>query len=230
MPLRLACLLLTIMTLAHWSFGEASGQGSPTSTVAPNISTEIAVPTVGEKTPAWYEQEFWPLAVSVVAIIISNAVAIVVVYLQSSRSFRAIIRQREIEALLASLTQFYDPLLALLHMNGAIFSKTGPPSFPEGHIERESAAKVWAETKKKIIKNNRQIESIIRNKSHLMHNSDDINAYKDLLVHAAMYETFQSIKTDRYVAFQFPINVEQHLACQRSKALAEYRHLTGTNG
>jgi hypothetical protein len=171
----------------------------------------------------WYEEGLWPIAGSVVAIIVSNGIAILIVYLQANRSLSSLLRQRQIEEFAASLNQFYDPLNALLDMNGEIFRKTGPPSFPEDHIEREAAAKVWEQTKAKILINNKQIEDLLREKSHLMHATDNFDNYKGLLLHVAMYETFQATPTDRYTNFRFPDTIVDHVREKRRRTLYDYR-------
>jgi hypothetical protein len=163
----------------------------------------------------------WPLVGSVIVIMITNTVAIGVVYLQSRRSFNALLRQRKIEFLSLSLNDFYNPLLALIDINGEIFAKTGPSTFPEEHHEREAAALVWKEMKKKILENNREIEVILKTKTHLIHRLDSLDAYKALLVHVAMYETFQKIETDRYADFLFPKEVKGHLAAMRLSVSGE---------
>jgi hypothetical protein len=204
------------------------------------VSTPAAPQTVASPTPGvgalppapveqkeWYEHGMWPLAGSLAAIIVANGVAIFVVYLQASRSFEALLRQRRIERLSSSLTEFYDPLLALVEMNGQIFKRTGPPSFPEEHVEREAAALVWKETKLKILSNNAQIESILRTKTHLLHRADSIQSYSALMLHVAMYETFQKVETDIYADFRFPQDIRDHINAMRSKTLDDYDALSG---
>jgi len=180
-----------------------------------------------KKNREWYQEGPWPLVGSVVAILITNTIAIGVIFLQSSRSFNALLRQRRIEFLSSSLNDFYNPLLALIEINGEIFGKTGPITFPEEHNAREAAALVWREMKKKIIENNRSIELILRTKTHLMHKSDSLDAYKALLIHVAMYETFQRIETDRYFGFLFPNEVQGHIVAKRLSVLDEFHALCG---
>lgn len=175
---------------------------------------------------AWYQKGIWPLVGFVVPSLITSTIAIVVVYLQSRRSFGALLRQRRIDFLHSSLNDFYNPLLALLEINGEIFTKTGPGVFPKEHQEREVAAQVWSEMRKKILANNNEIEKILKTKTHLIHKSDSLESYKMLLLHVAMYETFQKVQTDRYLAeFRFPKTVTDHISSVRSKVHAELRVL-----
>ena len=175
----------------------------------------------------WYHQGPWPLIGSVGAVIISNCVAIVMVYLSSSRSFNAILKQRKIDFLSLCLNDFYNPLLALIEINQEIFSKIGPSSFPEEHLKREAAALVWKEMKKKIIENNREIELLLRSKTHLIHKSDSLDGYNALFLHVAMYETFQEIETDQYACFLFPNDVKSHIIDKRRSVLDQFHPLFG---
>lgn len=176
---------------------------------------------------AWYEQGIWPVAGAALALIITNGITVGVVFIQSSRSFNALLRQRKIERHAASLNDFYNPLLALMDMNKVIFEKTGPPSFPEDEIPRNAAGLVWKETKKKILANNVDIETILRTKTHLLGETDSLDSYHQLLVHVAMYETFQRVETDLYREFLFPEDIRSHIVDQRLAVLKIYHQLTG---
>ena len=175
----------------------------------------------------WYEQGIWPVAGATLALIITNSITVGVVYLQSSRSFNALLRQRKIERYAASLNDFYNPLLALMDMNKEIFEETGPPSFPQDEISRNAAGLVWKQTKKKILANNIEIETILRTKTHLLGETDSLESYQRLLVHVAMYETFQRVETDLYRAFLFPADIRSHVVDQRLAVLEIYHQLTG---
>lgn len=202
------------------------GAAAPAPMDRPSMVIAVAPPTADDK--SWYEKGPWPIVGGVAALVVTNAVAVGVVYLQASRGFNAVLRQRRIEALSASLSEFYNPLLALLDINGEVFDKTGPPSFPDGEIERGGAALVWAETKKVILENNRRILEILRTRTHRLYARDSLGAYNDLMIHVAMYETFQTIPTDRYRGFFFPKNVRQHIADMRDLVLADFNALTGS--
>jgi hypothetical protein len=200
--LRLAGAYLALCAIG-WEPGAAATAPTPPPTAAthpqhpPTPATPATTPTPAQATSPqhtitiqsvdgiqivqkehkeWYQEGPWPLIGAVAAILITNTIAIGVVYLQSLRSFNAILRQRKIELLSLSLKEFYNPLLALIEINGEIFAKTGPRKFPEEHHEREAAALVWKETKKKIVENNREIELLLKTKTHLMHESDSLDA------------------------------------------------------
>jgi hypothetical protein len=175
----------------------------------------------------WYERGLWPLVGAVGALIVTNAVSVRVVYMQAAKSFNAVLRQRKIELLSTSLNEFYNPLLALIDINGEIFAKTGPKSFPKEEPGLSAAGLVWKETKKKILANNGDIERILRTKSHLVQGPDSLEAYHPLLVHAAMYETFQTIETDLYKKFLFPAEIRDHIVQYRLAVLEAYYAASG---
>jgi hypothetical protein len=171
----------------------------------------------------WYETGLWQNIGSFAAVLLTNIVAVLVVYLASHRAFSAMLKQRKIDQLNASLNEFYNPLYALLSSNRLIFQKTGPFSWPEDHIEREAAARVWQETKSKILANNQAIESLLRTKTHLIADYDSLDNYSGLLVHVAMYEAFQKVGTDLYRSFLFPTDIPAHVEAVRAKVIKEYK-------
>lgn len=176
---------------------------------------------------AWYEEGIWPVVGATLALIITNGITVSVVYLQSSRSFNALLRQRKIERYAASLNDFYNPLLALMDINREIFEKTGPASFPQDEILRNAAGLVWQQTKRKILANNHDIETILRTKTHLLVETDSFESYHQLLLHVAMYETFQQVETDLYRGFLFPVDIRSHVVAQRLAVIEIYHQLTG---
>ena len=189
----------------------ASSAAPHTLTIQSNERLQLAP----QEEKEWYERGWWPLAGAVAALIITNAVSVRVVYVQAAKSFNAVLRQRKIELLSAALNEFYNPLLALIDINGEIFAKTGPQSFPKEEPGRSAAGLVWKETKKKVLANNGDIERILRTKSHLLQGADSLEAYHPLLVHVAMYETFQTVATDLYKNFFFPAGIRDHIVKQR---------------
>lgn len=205
--------------------GLAARSSSAVHTLIIQASEALQLAPKNEK--EWYERGLWPLAGAVAALMVSNAVAVGVVYLQSSKSFKAVMKQRKIENLSASLSEFYNPLIALLDINREIFAQTGPPSFPPEDPTRSAAGLVWRETKKKILANNAQIEAILRTKTHLIQGPDSLANYHRLLVHVAMYETFQTIETDLYAGFQFPADIRDHVETQRGLVLQTFNEATG---
>lgn len=192
-------------------------------TILSNESLQIAPPSKRE----WYEQGIWPVVGAVVAVIISNGVTVLVVYLNAAKSFKALLRERKLALLSSSLNEFYNPLLALIDVNNEIYSETGPPSFPEDEISRSAAGEVWKEMKKKILGNNEQMESILKTKTHLMSSTDSLESYEALMTHVAMYEVQQRVPTDLYGKCTFPKDVRQHIVDKRTEVQSALDALCG---
>lgn len=214
-----AVFMAGLCSLTLWA---GPGLAVPPANHTLTIQSSEALQLTPKEAKEWYEQGIWPLVGAVAALIVTNAVAVGVVYLQSSKSFKAVLKQRKIETLSASLNEFYNPLLALLDINKEIFDKTGPTSFPEAEPGRSAAALVWRETKKKILSNNAQIETVLRTKTHHIQGPDSLAEYHRLLIHVAMYETFQMVETDLYAAFQFPADIRSHVETQRGLVLQAF--------
>lgn len=207
------------------SFDAIANEARPAHVIT--IQANDGLSLAPKENKAWYEQGIWPVAGATLTLIVTNTVTVIVVYLQSSRSFNALLRQRKIEHYAAALNDFYNPLLALLDINKEIFQNTGPLSFPQEEIPRNAAGLVWGQTKKKILSNNIDIEMILRTKTHLLIETDSLEAYHRLLVHVAMYEAFQRVETDLYTGFTFPEDIRGHVVAQRLAALKIYHKLTG---
>jgi hypothetical protein len=169
----------------------------------------------------WYQKGLWPLIGSTAVTVLGFVVTISVVFIQSRKSFRALLVQIRIDILNNSLGEFYNPLLALLEINSEIFRKTGPSTFPDDENERSAASLVWNKMKKSISKNNDEIENIIKSKSHSIHHKDSFDFYRPLLLHVAMYRTFQALPTDLYGKFRFPHGIHEHVKTKRESVIEE---------
>lgn len=222
-----ACL--TILASARQpSAATASSEPVASSQHIITIQADEGLQLTKQERKAWYQKGGWPVIWPVIPIVITSSVAIIVVFLQSRRSFNALLRQRRIDFMSSSLNDFYNPLLALLEINDEIFEKTGPKVFPKEYQQREAAAQVWTEMKKKVLANNQEVENILKTKTHLIYRSDSLGSYKTLLIHVAMYETFQKVHTDRYLAeFRFPEDIKDHIFSMQSAVRAELHALIG---
>lgn len=214
-----------MVAIAPASVVLAAGVGASTHTLTIQSTEQLQLSPKDEK--SWHERGPWPFIGTGLTLIVTNGIAIWLIYLQSSRAFNALLRQRRIERLSASLSEFYNPLLALLDINKEIFDQTGPSSFPKDEDGRTAAALVWKETKKKILTNNAQIETILRAKTHLLEETDSLVAYHRLLVHVAMYESFQTVQTDIYQRFFFPSDIHPHVVAKRLMLLEAYNQAVG---
>ncbi|TXI87189.1 MAG: hypothetical protein E6Q40_05360 [Cupriavidus sp.] len=216
-----ACL--TALTFSSAWAGNSSARPVHTLTIQSSEALQLAPNDDKE----WYERGVWPLVGAGLTLAITNAIALYVVHLQATKTFRAALRQRKIDQLAASLQQFYNPLLALIDINGEIFAKTSMKSWPEDEAGREAASLIWNETKKKVLANNAMIETILRTKTHHLAETDSLDTYHPLLIHVAMWETFQTVQTEIYKKFMFPAEIREHIVAQRSNVLSDYYEQSG---
>ncbi len=79
-----------------------------------------------------------------------------------------------------------------------------------------------------IIPNNKEMINVIRSKSYLLGESDDIENYMDLSNHMQMYEIFSESPTEAYSRFQFPKNILQHIEAKRKELVSELSNLRST--
>jgi|SRR5580704_10188304 hypothetical protein len=126
-------------------------------------------------------------------------------------------KKRSIESIQERLSQFYEPLAALLVTNSCIFERIGPtsPARTSEDYDDEELAETWKRLVEKVIlPNNRRICEIIETKSHLIAREDSDRLYQDFLVHAYSYETFRQAPSSAHRLFPFPkelLNRVEHL-------------------
>lgn len=174
----------------------------------------------------WYQQGIWPLIGTIAVLLITNGFALWKIYLQAHAAFESQLKIKKIEWVSQQLTEFYNPLYTLLHVNREVFQAVGPQTFPDDPNRREAAGELWEATKKSvIIPNNKKIQGVLRDKSHLISPDDGLSAYLPLVNHVAMYEIFQDIPTEIYARFQFPTGVIEHIEGQREKLLGQLNDL-----
>ena len=71
----------------------------------------------------WYQQGFWPLIGVALILIIPNAVALWGIFIQTHRQTKSQLLFNQIQFVSEQLAEFYDPLFAMLKINGECFSK-----------------------------------------------------------------------------------------------------------
>lgn len=174
----------------------------------------------------WYQQGNWPLVGAILLLIISNAIALWKIVYQARQSLKEQLRLKSIEFVSEQLSKFYNPLYSLLIANKEIFNKCGPHTFPDDHYKRIEAASNWNRLKEKVIlPNNRKIVEILREHSHLIHETDDIISYTNLNNHLYLYEVFNEEPTELYSDFKFPTEIVDHVFKQREKVSIKYKTL-----
>ena len=178
----------------------------------------------------WYQQGFWPLVGAAIVLIIPNAVALWGIFIQTSRQTKQQILISQINFLSQQLAEFYDPLFAMLKVNGECFSKLGPDTFPRNPIQLETAGEVWNRvTENVIIPNNREIANILRTRSHLIAHDDSLEPYLRLNNHISMYEIFIDYPNEIYKDFTFPKDITSHIESVRAKLVNELQQLKRGN-
>lgn len=176
--------------------------------------------------PSENDLNVWSLTVAIAALVVTNLVALSKIYFQTQASWRLQARTAKIEIFSEQINKFYNPLYTLIKMNGELFHNAGPSSFPNDHIQRESAAKVWENIKQDfILPNNKKIQDIIRECSHLISETDDISNYLKLYEHTAMFDIFQDTPTELYSKFQFPISILEHIDSKRRDIIQKLDHI-----
>ena len=170
----------------------------------------------------WYQQGNWPLFGAVAVLVVTNAVALWKISAQAKATFLLETKLRTVEFIATQLSDFYNPLYALLLINGRIFSQAGPRTFPEDPIRCDAAGQVWAELREQVVlPNNREIREILRSKTHLLAPGDSLPQYMDLFTHISMYEVFQERPTEIYSRFTFPRDILRHVEEVRERLITE---------
>jgi hypothetical protein len=147
----------------------------------------------------WYRQGNWPLAGAILLLVLTQGITLGLAIYATTASLRRELLLHRITAYSEQLFGFYNPLLSLILANKAVFDDFNPKTFPDNEIERETAAKVWAALKKGVIlPNNEGILGILREKSHLVTETDDIEVYSSLFNHIVMYMVFVEYRTEQY--------------------------------
>jgi hypothetical protein len=174
----------------------------------------------------WYQQGGWPLIGAIAVLLITNGFALWKIYLQAHAAFESQLKIKKIEWISQQLTEFYNPLFTLLHVNRDVFKAVGPQTFPDDPNRREAAGELWEATKNSvIIPNNKKIQGVLQDKSHLISSDDGLSAYLPLINHISMYEIFQDIPTEIYARFQFPTGILEHIEGRREQLLRHFNDL-----
>lgn len=166
---------------------------------------------VTETATAWYQEGNWPLIGAILTLLVSNAVSLYFIFLQARKQFQYTVKLNQISHYNQQLAEFYNPLITYLKINGAIFEKLGPRSYPDDERKRTIAAKQWKTFRNNILANNINISNILLEKSHLIDHSNSLEKYLPLQLHLQTYAEFVKVATDRYRNFQFPRDIVEHV-------------------
>lgn len=121
---------------------------------------------------------------------------------------------------LKQLTEFYDPIYTLLSANRDVFERIGPTSEARrcGQFNDEETAEVWQKLSTEVVvPNNLKASEIIRQKLHLLADSDSDAAYLDFVTHAQAYKVFKDKAYEAYRLFPYPASAFDSVTNERNK-------------
>lgn len=158
--------------------------------------------------PEWYQRGDWPLVGAIVSVVIAQIFAVGLAVYGATASLRRELVLKRIAMCSDQLSGFYNPLVTLMAANKSVFDNFGPRTLPEQLEEREVAATLWKTLRDRVIlPNNDTMLGILRDKSHLIGEADDLSHYAELVTHLIMYRVFTEYPTERYAKYQFPAHV-----------------------
>lgn len=158
--------------------------------------------------------------VSIISLVLSSKNQINLAHVQSNLSIKEKVKEEDRLLVYKQLSEFYDPILVLLEVNGDIFNRLGPGSPIRSNMEipQEEIAEVWGKLLNDVIlPNNDEIGRIVKAKLHLMSAGDEIAPYIKFVTHAHAYKIFRGKPISAYKFFQFPKGIENHVRQQREK-------------
>lgn len=129
------------------------------------------------------------------------------------------VNQEAREYVLKQLTEFYDPIYALLSANAVIFERIGPTSEARrsGQFNDEETALVWQKLSDEVIvPNNSRVSEIIQSNLHFVTREDDEAGYIEFLAHSSAYKAFRQQTYQAYKLFEYPRALLGKIDTQRS--------------
>jgi len=163
----------------------------------------------------WYQRGEWPLMGAVAALVATQFVVAGVAWYNARATLRREVNLRRIAAYSERLSGFYNPVYAMCVANGRMFDGFGPPAYPDDPALADVAVKLWHQVRATIIlPNNEAMLAILRDKSHLISEADDLSNYSGLLVHLMAYRLFVESATEKYRNYPFPKDVVGHIEGQ----------------
>lgn len=155
--------------------------------------------------------------IPVVAALIATVTTLIVDVLIKSRwEFN----KEKREFVYRQLSEFYDPIFALLSVNKDVFAKLGPRSLlpNESTYKVEERKRVWDKVVDGILlPNNQRVCDFINMKSYLMAQGDSMAIYSEFTTHASAYSIFRGESFEGYEAFGFPKEFLEHVASFREQ-------------
>jgi hypothetical protein len=160
----------------------------------------------------WYQRGEWPLFGAIAALVITQLVVVGVAWYNAQAALKREVRLRRMASLSERLSGFYNPLYAMCLANGRMFGGFGPPTYPDDPVLADVAVEQWHRVRATVVlPNNEAMLAVLRDKTHLIDESDDLSHYADLLAHLMAYRLFVEHPTEKHAQFRFPKPVVGHL-------------------
>lgn len=143
--------------------------------------------------------------VPLIALIVTNMVSIRNLREASKAAVKKELVVDSLKHFKSQLSEFYDPLNALVSTNYDMFESLGPKTFPRDPYKGEEAADLWTEIVNDVIlPNNESIIEIIKTKSHLIDSTDNLQYYFYYVKHAQSYMLFRKQANSLHEKFPYP--------------------------
>ncbi|BDM25285.1 hypothetical protein KMS_R50420 [Pseudomonas sp. LRP2-20] len=158
--------------------------------------------------------------VPLIALIVTNFVSIRNLRETSKAAIKKELAVDSFKIFKAQLSEFYDPLNALVSANYDMFEALGPKTFPSDPYKGEEAADLWNEVVSEVIlPNNQAIVDIIKTKTHLIDSTDSLNHYFYYVKHAQSYMLFRKQSNSLHEKFPYPKDFLGHIGSVRAAVL-----------
>jgi hypothetical protein len=185
-----------------------SGEVPTAPAVANNVPTVAQQPNQRE----WYQRGEWPLLGAIAALVVTQLVVVGVAWYNARAALKREVNLRRIAACSERLSGFYNPLYAMCLANGRMFEGFGPSTYPDDPLLAEVAVELWHRVRTTVVlPNNEAMLAVLRDKSHLISEADDLSNYTDLLAHLMVYRLFVEHPTEKHKNYLFPKHVVGHL-------------------
>lgn len=143
--------------------------------------------------------------VPLIALIVTNFVSIYNLREASKAAIKKELAVDSYKHIKNQLSEFYDPLNALVSTNYDMFQSLGPKTFPEDFYKGGEAAELWDDIVNEVIlPNNESIVEIIKTKSYLIDPSDNLDNYFYYVKHAQSYMLFRKQANSLHGKFPYP--------------------------
>ncbi|AIS15538.1 hypothetical protein JM49_28810 [Pseudomonas chlororaphis subsp. aurantiaca] len=155
-----------------------------------------------------------------IALIVTNFVSIRNLREASRAAIKKELAVDSFKTFKSQLSEFYDPLNALVSANYDMFEALGPKTFPSDPYKGEEAADLWGEVVSEVIlPNNQAIVEIIKTKSHLIDSTDSLKHYFYYVKHAQSYMLFRRQANSLHEKFPYPKDLLVHIGSARAVVL-----------